>query len=84
MGMHDKMAMKAFLSGKTSQEFKKASNNKASTSWFLLAVTLATSYFSDGYWYLLPLGLMFIAILQSISATLIAERLLKIEKQTER
>lgn len=82
MGMHDKMAMKAFLMGKDFNEFKKAADNKASTSWFLLAVTIATSYFSDGYWYLLPLILMFISILQSISATLIAERLEKIQKQT--
>ena len=81
MGLHDKLAMKAFLRGRDSEELKKASDNKANTTWFLLAISLAFSYFSDTKWYLLPLALMIIAIIQSISATLLAERLEKIEKQ---
>ncbi|QWE15357.1 hypothetical protein [Polynucleobacter sp. AP-Sving-400A-A2] len=84
MGLHDKLAMKAFLRGKGSEEFKKASDNKANAAWFLLAVSLAVSYFSDSKWYLLPLALMIFAIIQSISATLIAERIEKLERPSER
>jgi hypothetical protein len=79
MGIHDKLAMKALLQGKSSGEFKKAADSKANTAWFLLAITLALSYFSESNWYLLPLVLMAVTILQSISATLIAERLEKLE-----
>ena len=84
MGIHDKMAMKAFLAGKESAEFSKASDNKANVAWFLLAVTVAVGYFSDTSWYLLPLALMFFAIIQSISATLISDRLMKLENNSRK
>jgi hypothetical protein len=47
MGIHDKLVMRALLQGKSSGEFKRAANSKANTAWFLLAITLALSYFSE-------------------------------------
>ena len=80
MGFHDKLAFKAYLKGHKSAEFKKAADNKASTSWLWLAATIATWYFSDSYWYLLPLVLLVISIIQSISATKTSIALEAIEK----
>jgi hypothetical protein len=75
MGINDKLAMKALLKGKSSGEFKKAADSKGNTACFLLAMTLALSYFSESNWYLLTLVLLVVSVFQSISATLIAERL---------
>lgn len=80
MGFHDKLAFKAYLKGHKSAEFKKAADGKASTSWFWLVVTIATWYFADGYWYMLPLVLLVINILQSISATKTSIALEALEK----
>jgi hypothetical protein len=79
MGFHDKLAMKAFLSGKNSAEFKRAADKKANAAWILLAASVALGYFTESYWYILTVLMMIFSIIQSISATLLAERLEKLE-----
>lgn len=80
MGMHDQMAAKAALNGRTSAEFHAAAQRKANATWVYLIVAGIVWYFTAWYWALIPGVLAALTIGQSISATMIAARIEKYEK----
>lgn len=76
MGLHDQMAIKAHTMGKKSEEFSDAAQKHANASWFLLIIAGVVWSFSDNWlWALIPLVLMAVTILKSVSSTLIASEL---------
>jgi fatty acid desaturase len=79
MEVHDKMAQRAFLSGKTSVEFSAAAQRHANATWFLAIVGVVVWWFASWGWALIPFALAILVALQSISATMIATRLEKLE-----
>ena len=79
MGWHDSLAARAIETGKTANEFKSGAQNKANATWLFLAVAGAVWYFASWPWALIPAAIAALRALQSISATMIASRLEKLE-----
>ena len=84
MGLHDQIATKAYTMGKNSEEFTGAAQRHANASWFILIIAGLVWYFFDNWiWVFIPLALMVYTVLKSISATLIASRLEKLEPNNQ-
>ena len=79
MGWHDNLADRAAAMGKTAAEFKSGSQRKANAAWYLLIVAAAVWYFVNWQWALIPAALAALSAFQSVSASLIAARLEKVE-----
>mgnify|MGYP001769269125 FL=1 len=75
MSLHDNLAQKAREKGKTASEFTKASQNHANATWVFLIIAGIVWYFFGWRWALIPIALGLITVLQSISSTMIAQRL---------
>jgi len=75
MSLHDNLAQTARGKGKTASEFTIASQYHAKATCFLLIVAGIVWYFFGWKWASIPIVLGFITALQSISSTMIAERL---------
>lgn len=82
MGFHDSVAIKALQMGKTAGEFRSASQNKANATWLYLAVAGAVWYFVSWPWALIPAALAALSAFQSVSATMVALRLEKVEQRS--
>lgn len=80
MSIHDNLAQTARGKGKTASEFTKASQNHAKATLISLIIAGIVWYFWGWKWALIPIGLGLITALQSISSTMIAERLKNYEQ----
>lgn len=81
MGLHDKLAYKALLSGKTAAEFNVAAQKHANATWAYLIAAGVVWYFAGFGWALIPGVLGIFTAIQSISSTMIATRLENYEKE---
>jgi len=81
MGFHDGVALKAMRDGRTSSEFHIAAQKKANAAWFWIISTAAVWYLEGLSWALLPGIVAIFTSFQSISATLIATRLEKMQSE---
>lgn len=79
MGAHDRMAEKAFASGKSPTAFLDAAKRHARASWFWVILAGVVWYFTDWWWALIPVALLIFSVVQSISSTLIAVKLEKLQ-----
>lgn len=79
MSLHEKMAAGAVLKGKTAAQFKMAAQKHANASWFYGAIGAAVWYFANWKWAAIPLALAAFVALQSISATLIATKMERLQ-----
>lgn len=79
MGWHDDLAARSYAMGKTSPEFKAAARRKAKATWPWLLVAAAVWYFAGWPWALIPVAIVAFTAFQSVSASLVAMRLEKIE-----
>ena len=84
MGLHDQLATKAFTMGKKSKEFSGAAQSHANASWFILIIAGLVWYFVDNWiWVFIPWALLVYTVLKSISSSLIASRLEKLEPKNQ-
>ncbi len=83
MQLHDKLAQKAFLAGRTASEFHVAAQRKANATWLFLIAAGVVWYFVNWAWAIVPAVLAAFTGLHSVSATLIEARLEKLEALTK-
>lgn len=79
MTFHDKAANKAATMGKTSIEFKNAAQKHANATWFFVIVAGIAWYFWGWQFAIVPALIGIFTAFQSISSTMIAERLSKLK-----
>jgi hypothetical protein len=79
MSIHDKMAKRAFIAGKKAEEFHHAAQKHANATWIYLIIAGIVWYFTSWIWALIPGALGIFTAVQSISATLIAIKLKKLD-----
>ena len=77
--MHEQMAAKAKLDGKTSAEFYAAAQKHANATWIWVIVGGVVWYFAGWGWALLPFAVAIFTMFQSFSATAIANNMRKYE-----
>jgi hypothetical protein len=75
MSAHDQMAMNARLDGQTSVMFRQAAQRHANATWIYLIIAGIVWWLTAWYWALIPAALAIFTIIQSVSATAIANRL---------
>jgi len=80
MGWHDSLAVRAIAMGKTATDFHRGAQNKANAAWLFLVVAGVVWYFVDWRWALIPVAIAAFSALQSVSATLVATRLEKVQR----
>jgi hypothetical protein len=76
---HDRIAQDAWLHRETSLVFRRAAQGNANKTWFWLVVGGATWYLAGCMWALIPFAFATIRAIWSISSTLVAQRLEKLE-----
>jgi hypothetical protein len=81
MSFHNQVALRARLDGQSSKQFSDAAQKKADATWIYLIIVAVVWYFSNWMWAMIPLALTILNIAQSISATLVAQRLQQHEKK---
>lgn len=79
MSLHDKLAQKAISMGKGAEEFTATAQKHANASVFYLIIGGIVWYILGWKWALIPFGLALYVGFQSVSSTLIAIRLEKLE-----
>src|SRR6267378_41113 len=79
MGWHDNLADRAAAMGKTAIEFRSAAQRKADATWVLLIIVGVIWFFLNWLWALIPAALAGFSAFRSVSASLIATRLEKVE-----
>ena len=79
MGWHDSLAIKSSQMGKTAADFKSGARRKARTTVAWLIATAAVWYFVSLPWALIPMALAAWNAFQIVSATMIGNRLEKME-----
>jgi Flp pilus assembly protein TadB len=84
MGWHDSLAARAFVIGKSAVEFKRGARRIAVATGGLLVIAAGVWHFTSWTWALIPAALAAFAGLQSVSATLVAARLEKLEQELPR
>lgn len=82
MGMHDRIAAMAIQQGNTSAVFHAAAQRHAYGTWLFLILAVVVWYLASGAWALLPLGLAVLSAFRSISSTMVAIRLERMEATT--
>jgi hypothetical protein len=80
MSLHDKLAEHAIAKGKSSSEFTAAAQRKANATWLFVIAAGIVWYFWGWVWALIPIVLGVYTALQSISSTMVSERLKLFEK----
>lgn len=75
MALHDELAKKAAAMGKQPHEFSVAAQKHANATWLYLILGAGVWYFFGWIWALIPGALAAYSAFQSVSATLIADRL---------
>lgn len=85
MSFHDKAAIKAAKMGKKPPEFRIAAQKHANATWFFIIGAGAVWFFWAWQFAILPALISIFTAIQSISSTMIAEKLSKLEsvKQAE-
>jgi hypothetical protein len=81
MSIHDQMALNARLEGQTSAQYHRAAQRHANAMWIYIIIAGIVWYFTNWIWALIPFALAALVAIQSISATLIAQRLEKYESR---
>jgi hypothetical protein len=79
MSFHNNVAQRAYASGKTSGQFHAAAQKHANAAWFYLIAAGVVWWLFNWKWALIPLAFTAFVAFQSVSATLIATRLEKLE-----
>ena len=79
MSFHDSVALKARLDGNTSAQFRQAAQRHANATLFYLIIAAVLLYFANWMWALIPFALAAYVALQSVSSTLVATKLEKLE-----
>ena len=80
MSLHDKLASKAISSGKGAADFSTAAQKHANATWFFLIAAGAIWYFLGLGWALIPVAIGIFTAVQSVSATIVASRIEKLEE----
>ena len=80
--VHDRMALKAFREGQTSLLYHRAAQGNANKFWAWLAIGGIVWYFAGWMWALIPFALGVLRAVMSISSTMVAARLEKIQKSS--
>lgn len=75
MGWHDSLAARAVAMGKTAPEFRQGAKRKTNATWIFLIVAGAVWYVVGWAWALIPAAVAAFSAFQSVSATMIADRL---------
>ena len=75
MGWHDALATRSAEMGKTAAEFRTGARRKVTATLLLLIVSCAVGYFMSWTWALVPGLVAAWTAFQSLSATMIANRL---------
>ncbi len=75
MGWHDALASRSAAMGKTAAEFRAGARRKATATGLLLVAAGAVAYFMSWPWALVPAAMAAWTALQTLSATMIANRL---------
>ena len=81
MGFHDRIALTSRLEGKTAALFRQAAQKHANAFWIWLIVAGVVWYFTNWAWASIPLALAAYVAIQSFSATMVASRMEKHEKE---
>ena len=84
MSFHKKLAHKAYLMGRTSQEFHLAAQQHANATWFTGILTALVWYFANWRWAIIPLVLTIWTAIKSVSSTATAIELMKMEALLKR
>ena len=79
MSFHDKAANRAATMGKRSSEFRSAAQRHAKATWIFLITSGVVWYFWKWQYATIPALIGIISAFQSISSTMIAERIERIE-----
>lgn len=80
MGFHDALARKAHEKGHTAEAFQSLAQNKAGAFWLYLAITGVVWWFAYGLMWLVPAAFAAWRAWESVSATRVQMRLMKIEE----
>ncbi|MGB7060739.1 MAG: hypothetical protein WBF13_00115 [Candidatus Zixiibacteriota bacterium] len=80
MSIHDEMARKALRDGNTSDQFRRAAQGHANRTWLFLLVAAVVWYFANWAWAMIPGAFAVFKAVQSVSATMVAQRLERMEK----
>lgn len=83
MSFHDSVALKARLDGNTPAQFHQAAQRHANATWTYLIIAAVVWYFANWMWALIPIALAAYVAFQSVSATLVATKLEKLENTQE-
>jgi len=81
MSLHEDLAIKAISLGHTAERLHRAAQTKANSTWFFLIVAGVVWYFSTWIWALIPLAIGAFTAVQSVSATLTAHHMERLEKK---
>ena len=73
--LHKRLALQALSRGNRARDFKFAAQKHADVAWFYAIAGGIIWYFLGWGWALIPFGLSILTVIQSISATLIAENI---------
>ncbi len=84
MSFYAKLTQKSLSMGKSSEEFTKAAQDNANATWFYGILGGILLYFFGWVWALIPFILSAYSAFQSVSATIIAENITKINLTQER
>ncbi|MGH7485160.1 MAG: hypothetical protein ACREMY_06085 [bacterium] len=82
MGLFDRFAGHAFLSGKRARQFEVAAQQHAKAFWLLLIVGGIVWWLAGWEWALVPAALAAWTAFKSMSATMMRTRLEKLERET--
>lgn len=80
MGFHDALAQKAHEKGHTAAAFQAAAQRKAGAFWMYLAIAVVVWWLAYGYLWVIPGALAAWRVWESVSATRVQMRLLRIEQ----
>lgn len=79
MSLHDNLAQRAFLGGKTSAQFHSAAQKHANATWFYIIIGAVVWWLASWAWALILFAIGAFVAFQSVSATMVASRLEKFE-----
>jgi hypothetical protein len=83
MSLHDKLAQKAVSRGKGAAEFSAAAQKHANATWFYVITAGVVWYFFGWGWALIPIALGAYTAFQSVSSTMIAAKIEKLEQSSD-
>ena len=75
MSFYSNLTQKSISMGKTSSEFTKAAQDNANATWFYGILGGILWYFFSGTWAIIPFILAIYSAFQSVSATIISDKI---------